>query len=229
MATYPGLPEGQTSQVSLPEPLLNELVPLIDNLGELKLTLHIFYQLARQEGKFGYLRYADLQADEGLIKGLVSAQSNLDQALERSVKRGAILETLLQEQRIYFLNSPKGRAAVRAIEEGRWRSAETGGPVEILPEPPNIFRLYEENIGPLTPLIAEAIGEAVDTYPPGWIEDAIRIAVERNKRSWRYAEAILGRWEREGRDVREKQKDKRESEEIRQRYVEGEFSDFVEH
>ena len=30
-----------------------------------------------------------------------------------------------------------------------------------------IFRLYEENIGPLTPLIAETLGEAEDTYPRG--------------------------------------------------------------
>ena len=79
-------------------------------------------------------------------------------------------------------------------------------------------------------MIADALGEAEDTYPTHWIEEAIQIAVERNKRSWRYAEAILERWQREGRDARkEKLKDRRDPEEARRQYIEGEFSDFVEH
>jgi len=37
------------------------------------------------------------------------------------------------------------------------------------PERPNIFKLYEENIGPLTPLIADALKDAEKTYPPEWV------------------------------------------------------------
>ena len=58
-------------------------------------------------------------------------------------------------------------------------------------ERPNIFRLYEENIGPLTPLIAEMLRDAEKTYPADWIEEAFKIAVENNVRRWRYIEAIL--------------------------------------
>ncbi len=93
-------------------------------------------------------------------------------------------------------------------------------------ETPNIFRLYEEHIGPLTPMIAEALGDAEDTYPPIWIEEAVRIAVENNKRSWRYVEAILERWQQEGRDER---KDKRYAEKNGREYTEGKYSDFIEH
>ena len=94
----------------------------------------------------------------------------------------------------------------------------------------NIFRLYEENIGPLTPLIAETLGEAEDTYPAEWIEDAIRIAVQSNKRTWRYVAAILERWQREGRhDKKEPSKDRSDTEEPHRKYVEGQFSDFIEH
>ena len=108
--------------------------------------------------------------------------------------------------------------------------SEAGLSIEPPQEAPNIFQLYEENIGPLTPMLAEALGEAEDTYPLEWIEEAIRIAVEKNKRNWRYAAAILERWQREGPHGRkEKLEDRRDPEKARRRYVEGEFSDFVEH
>jgi DnaD/phage-associated family protein len=86
---------------------------------------------------------------------------------------------------------------------------------------PNIFRLYENNIGPLTPMIAEILQDAENTYPPAWIEEAIRIAVENNKRNWRYVEAILRRWQEGGRDERE---DRRDTEKSLRRYKEWENS-----
>ena len=56
---------------------------------------------------------------------------------------------------------------------------------------PTVFRLYEQNIGPLTPLIAQQVIKATDLYPIGWIEDAIGEAVAYNRRSWRYIAKIL--------------------------------------
>jgi len=56
---------------------------------------------------------------------------------------------------------------------------------------PNIFILYEQNIGLLTPPIADELRQAEQTYPAGWIEEAFREAVSLNKRSWRYIRAIL--------------------------------------
>jgi len=64
---------------------------------------------------------------------------------------------------------------------------------------PNIFTLYEQNIGPITPLIADELREAELEYPPAWIEDAMRQAVEYSKRNWRYVHGILRRWQAEGR------------------------------
>jgi len=59
--------------------------------------------------------------------------------------------------------------------------------------------LYEENIGPLTPLIADALKDAEELYYADWIVDAISLAVKNNKRNWKYCEAILKRWKEEGR------------------------------
>ena len=63
---------------------------------------------------------------------------------------------------------------------------------------PNIFAMYEDNIGMLNPMIAEELKIAESSYPPTWIEESFRIAVVQNKRSWRYIANILDRWEREG-------------------------------
>ena len=78
-------------------------------------------------------------------------------------------------------------------------------PIRLHPSPssprnasPNIFSLYEANIGMLTPMIADDLREAESLYPASWIEDAFREAVEQNKRSWRYVERILERWSQEG-------------------------------
>lgn len=62
----------------------------------------------------------------------------------------------------------------------------------------NVFTVYEHNIGVLTPLIASALKDAEKTYSPVWITAAIQEAVANNARSWKYCEAILQRWARDG-------------------------------
>jgi DnaD/phage-associated family protein len=71
--------------------------------------------------------------------------------------------------------------------------------IQVQVEHPNIFVLYEQNIGLLSPLIAEDLKDAADQYPADWIEAAFREAVQHNKRKWTYIRAILRRWETEGR------------------------------
>lgn len=54
-----------------------------------------------------------------------------------------------------------------------------------------ISKGYEQEFGALTPMIADAIRDAIDTYPPEWIPEAMEIAVKGNHRSWKYVEGIL--------------------------------------
>jgi DNA replication protein len=240
MASFNGFPEGKTRLTPIPGPFFTELLPEIDHLGELKITLYVFWQLDRREGTFRFLRRADFAGDDRLMQGLASptalgqnrseAEAGLDDALERAVGRGTLLKAQLAsggtEETYYFLNSPRGRAAVEAVRSGKWQpSADRQAPVELNLERPNIFRLFEENIGPLTPMIAETLREAEANYPAAWIEDAIRIAVERNARNWRFVEAVLRRWQEEGRD----EQDRGDTEKDRRRYIEGEFSQFIDH
>ncbi len=73
--------------------------------------------------------------------------------------------------------------------------------VQVQIERPNIFVLYEQNIGLLSPLLADELKDAADLYPAEWIEAAFREAVQHNKRKWSYIRAILRRWETEGRQT----------------------------
>lgn len=85
---------------------------------------------------------------------------------------------------------------------GRVEATHTGTrKVQVQVERPNIFTLYEQNIGLLSPMIAEELKDAADHYPTEWIESAFREAVLLNKRNWRYISAILRRWETEGRQA----------------------------
>jgi DnaD/phage-associated family protein len=156
---------------------------------------------------------------------LTRSTANIEESLQRAVERGTLLRAALPQgedgpQELYFLNSPKGRAAVKAIAEGEWRyTGDALQPVDVRQDVPNIYRLYEEHIGPLTPMIAEDLREAEASYPPEWIEDAIRVAVENNVRNWRYIVAVLQRWKEKGRDER---KNRRDTEKDRRRYAEWE-------
>ncbi len=223
MKIFSGFPSGQVHSVSIPEPVFTELIPLIDDLAELKLTLHVLWRLGQQRGKVRYLRRADLAADHVLTSSLgVVPAGVLNGALERAVERGTLLrvETTTggTTEELYFASTPKGRAVVEAIARGEWPDElESAGR-------PNVFTLYEQNIGLLTPLIADELREAEQTYPAEWIEDAFREAVSLNKHSWKYIRAILERWRTKGRG-----ESRRTRETERRRDIEGKYGEYIKH
>jgi DNA replication protein len=225
MKTFSGFPSGRVRNISVPEPVFAELIPLIDDLAELKLTLHVLWRLGRQRGKVRYLRHADVASDQVLLSGLGGAPAQaLSAALERAVERGTLLRVETStggvSEELYFANTPKGRAATEAIARGEWPDGlESAGR-------PNVFTLYEQNIGMLTPLIADELREAEQTYPAEWIDQAFREAVALNKRSWKYILAILERWRTEGRGDKAHQRDQ---EADRRRDIEGEYGEYIKH
>jgi DnaD/phage-associated family protein len=229
MKAFAGFPDGPVRMTPLPAPFFSELLPRIDHLGELKITLYAFWFFSRQEGPFHYLLKTALKKDDNLLTALAgdgkSGVKALEDALERAIARGSLIavQGSTAEETCYFLNSPQGRAAAAGLQRGEWKPEDphSTGPWE---ERPNIFTLYEQNIGAMTPMLAEILRDAEKEYPAEWIEEAIRQAVEHNARSWKYVAAILERWKKEG-----KGGGKPGGEEDRKRYVEGEYADFIEH
>jgi DnaD/phage-associated family protein len=165
------------------------------------LLLYFFWHLEQQESKVRYFKWGEMVADPALVR-MVGGEKTLKKALQALVEYGAVLEANLEwmNERYYFINGPQGRAAIDAIQRGEWQGSTTDRPaIQLTEEQPNIFKLYEENIGAITPMMAEILKQDEADYPSAWIEEAIRIAVKRNARNWKYVQAILNRWQKEGR------------------------------
>jgi DnaD/phage-associated family protein len=207
MKGFPGFPEGKQRFTSVPNLFFSDLLPIIDDLSELKVTLYVFWALTQKEGPVRYLRLVDFLNDPEFMKGMgptstLAAEAVTD-GVERAVARGTLLHVSVGSASgvvdLYFMNTVKGRAAVEGITQGEWRpNPDDDLPITLLAERPNIFILYEQNIGSLTPLIADQLRDAEQTYPPEWIKEAIELAVENNARKWRYVQSILERWRQEG-------------------------------
>ena len=236
MKGFSGFPAGKLRFTSVPNLFFSELLPAIDDLAELKVTLHFFWLLSQKKGSPRYVSFKELSGDGTLLGGLKSlgqeAGESLRDGLEKAVARGTLLHVAVEQDGkrddLYFVNTDQGRQAVEKIRGGQLELGVTvlaaEPPLEV--ERPNIFVLYEQNIGTLQPLIAEQLKDAEQTFPGEWIEEAFQIAVERNKRSWAYVRAILERWATEGKDDG---KGKRDSRKDRRRYIEGKYAEYIEH
>lgn len=230
MKGFAGFPDGPVQMTPVPEPFFTELLSFIDHLGELKVTLYALWALGRQEGRFRCLSLGGMAGDQRLLAAMApegrDGAKRLAEALERAVSRGTLIMVHSQqpEETYYFLNSSRGRAGADALAKGEWKPEGDFDPAGLWVERPNIFTLYEQNIGPLSPIVADLLRDAETEYSDGWVEEAIRIAVAHNARSWKYISAILERWKKEGFAGRKAAPDA-----DRRKYVEGDYADFIEH
>ena len=206
MKGFNGFP-AKSKFTPIPNIFFSELLPQINDPVELKVTLHIFWVLYQKRGYPRFVTYGELTADPVLMRGIEgqgSAPEVLRQALNQAVSRGTILCLKLERDgevhELYLINDDAGRKAAEKIESGELKvgNLAKAEPCPVSQEQPNIFTLYEKNIGMLTPIIAEELKEAEELYPASWIQDAFKEAVDLNKRSWRYISRILERWAAEG-------------------------------
>ncbi|MBN1643438.1 MAG: DnaD domain protein [Dehalococcoidales bacterium] len=209
MTQFDGFPT-RMEFTPVPNLFINSLLAEITDVAELKLSLHVFRILFYKKGALRFVTYNELAGDVSLMTGIgergKKPAETLRSALSAAVQRGTILHLPAEKngavEDIYFLNNKANREAVVKIKSGEIRLPDiVSKPVpEIVTEKqPNIFVLYEENIGLLTPMIAEELRDAERTYPETWIKDAVKEAVNAGKRNWRYISAILERWATEGR------------------------------
>ena len=194
----------------IPNVFFSHLLPQISDIAELKTTLHIFWLLYPKKGYPRFTTYGELLNDKSLMSSLREGDKPPDEllgdALEMAVNRGTILHLVLDRdgapEDIYFLNTDSNRRIVAKIQNGELRLSglKAGGQTYIeTEEQPDIFTLYEENIGIIGPMVAEELKEAEKLYPEAWIRDAIKEAVKQGKYKWSYISAILERWSAEGR------------------------------
>ncbi len=206
---FQGFPAGAMHTVLMPQLFYTDLLPKIDDLSELKLTLYIFFLLQTENHPGPWITDDRLRQDPTLLRMMAGTSSLyeplalLDAALERALIRNTLLlvelqvETSDQNQKAYALNTEKGRLAQRQLQMGVQVAAALPAAVDDQSLP---FRHYQQNFGLLTPLVADHIRDLETEFPVDWICEAMEIAVRNNAKSLRYVEVILERWAREGRD-----------------------------
>lgn len=197
--------------IPVPAPLFGELLQEIQDITELKIILRIIRLIHNKKGLERYVSIDELLADRVLSVGigsmdLDSRRTHILQSLESSEKRKILIKINRKDTGAfaYFLNTEFERQAIGKMKDFEHQSDFE--PWETGEDRPNIYSLYEQNIGILTPIVAEKIGEAEQRYPVEWIEEAITEAVSLNSRNWRYISRILERWEIEGKQNGESRK-----------------------
>ena len=211
MTPFPGFTSSETF-TQVPDSFI-KMMNEIQDVAELKVTLFAIWRIEHMEGNFRAMSKVDF--DEAAL-GL-----NLEEirfGLGKAVERQTLLRAENEAGVFFFLNSPRGRLSAEAFAKGQMKPSAS-----YVPNKSNVFKLYEENIGALTPLLADMLKEAEREYPGMWFEEAFEIAVSRNVRTWKYIEAILRRWKENGKDER---RDSQDSVKDAKRYTDGEFSEF---
>jgi len=222
----------------IPNLFFATVMPQVDDIAELKMILHVFWLLSRRRGYAQFVTYNELLSDPILMGGMEGETKPkgevLRQALDQAIQHGTMLHLRVdrdgQPEDVYFINSETAKETINKIQRGKLpqlvlaprRSEEA----EIKP-PSDIFSLYEQNIGMLTPMIGEELQEAEKLYPADWIESAFREAVSLNKRSWKYIARILERWAIEGKDNGKLGRDS-EKERDRDKYIRGRYGHMVQ-
>lgn len=217
MENFKGFTDSE-SFTQLPDTFFQKLLAEIEAAAELKVTLYFLWRVQHMEGPLRALRQTDFEEQAlGLDADEIAA------GLESAVRRGSLLKSEHDADVVYFLNSPRGRAAAEAFASGDWDESAINMSAPLV-ERPNVFKLYEENFGPLTPMLADILKDAEETYSDEWIAEALEIAVKNNVRNWKYVEAILKRWREKG---KHEGKDRQDAEKGSERYTKSEFEEYL--
>jgi DNA replication protein len=196
----------KTGFISLSESFFTQVVPKIQDLAELKAVLYVAYLILRKPDHPHFVTYKELKAESCRLSAKLDEET-FRQALDSAVEHGALLHST---------SNINGR-----LEDFYSLTVDSYQPPTI-----NIFDLYEQNIGIITPMIAEELKDAEKLYPPQWIEEAFKIAVTLNKRSWRYIARILERWASEGKDSGEYKRNIKKDDP--DKYIKGRYGHLVQ-
>ena len=191
----------------LPQALLRDLAPCMADPAELIVTLYAIDLIGMQRRFPRRVRAADLRERRPLIDALAGmcVDREVDEAFEdglsAALRRGSLLLGRAQSEQGWSewlaLNDADGR---RAMESASMPPAanRTYGREAVYSSAPEI---WQSAFGtPIPPILTEELKAAEARYGADWLHDAFVEAAANNARSWRYARAILERWETEGRD-----------------------------
>lgn len=132
------------------------------------------------------------QTDDGwLVCNFATRQDKISNADRQRKYRNR------QHKQTYYGNEPRNED-VTTRNTDKDKDKDTDKESTATAARPEIFKIYEREIGALTPMIADALMDAEKIYPHEWFTPAFQEAADHNARSWKYVEAVLKRWANEG-------------------------------
>jgi DNA replication protein len=205
MKNYPD----NSQSIYVPSWFFHDIIQQVKDRNELIILLLIIHLIRQKKVYPGFIAADEIINDVLLRRNINSNDAGLgrliDKALSNAVDYGMLLKVTCKTggkaKDIYFMNTAGSQNTIDKFNAGKITlkgiESEVAGlsPKE---EISNIYSLYEQNIGMLTPIIAEQLKLAEKTYPANWIQDAFHEAVDLNKRNWRYIQRILENWATEG-------------------------------
>lgn len=196
----PGGFNTNTHLVALPRDFVSACVGLS---GEAVLLLvHYFSICSSAKDSVAYVEQEKLL--ENFSKWHGSQKQKAKTALDALLEKALLIPWRENETDYLIAGTPEGRFLYQNLSLGeKSLLEETSSNLSLEDERPNIFKLYETHIGIITPMMAEQLKQDEIDFPAEWIEDAVREAVERNARNWKYVKAILLAWKERGRDKRD--------------------------
>jgi DnaD/phage-associated family protein len=203
--SFTGFPAGGRA-TAVPNAFFSHLLPSMDDQAEIVVTLYFFFLWQQVRRYPRYIAYNDLAGEPSLRKALSHLPGGSDAALREglalAVRRKTVLEAPVEGQdaqaSVYLLNVAAARRTMERLAKTSTRKGEEID--ETGDSTPNVFTLYEDNIGAISPLIVQDLIDSEERYPAEWLTAAFREAVRQNKRNWRYIQRILERWAIEGPD-----------------------------
>jgi len=175
--------------------LTTNLIIHVKDLNTLKCILRALDILAKTDNQTTPIKQKRLLKDDLLLQ-CIGEPNKIMKALQHALQIGLLsqhvdLDNEIEYRLIYSDVNDYNQNKKQKLDDHNLHvqpSSQSAG----------IFKLYEENIGLLTPLVAESLAEAENRYSSQWILEAFKLAITRNKRSWAYISRILERWFIEG-------------------------------
>src|SRR5262245_53427290 len=166
--TFSGFPDGTLAATPVPNLFFARLLPEIDSLAELKLTLYVLWRTSPGPRNPSWLALDELKRDQALQAGLAGQPGGpgaaLQAGLAAATARGPLLRATVayadREREVVAANPGRGRRGLAALRAGAAAApapAIPERPVARASDRPPIFELYEESVGLVQPLIADEL------------------------------------------------------------------------
>ena len=194
--------------IPFPVQLFTEILPRLHNESQLRATLYTWYAIMSKGSGQRYVYLSQLLTDPVLLSWFthLGGKNGIQRGLDQSCREGIFLQLQIgEDDKILAPNDESGARLITDMKsesvahhnQSRDSSPETNYERTVVS---NVVEKYENEIGMLTPVIADMIAIAEQMYPTTWILEALDIAAQSNARSWKYVAAILARWKNEGKN-----------------------------